>query len=364
MPEHSLGRQRTTVQTSTRRSRVPRLSADANPIAFFDSPRSLLALQRAAGNQTVRRLLQGPNRSINTAPPTSRSDGVIQRDEPAAPLAVLNQMLDRFNVPERQVIDHLATLSPADKATVCSNDSYRVKLNAALDAIEMALAVDAVEAPLPVTLDWMLTQTTTYALLRPRIMSATAAERAALLADGTRLTALRNALRWHDFAKAVELLGRSAPDRATLLADPAVQGELEAAWTRSNPGVRVIPARGPLIHEEGGAIYLNLITNAMSFQLWSGGPADFSDRMPPAVDDSIVVATFHTHPQLGEDFKRTPSPGDISTGAGNGVPGIIRTEEAGRPVYYEYGPDVRLHLAGSAILRSWSYPGPAGGEAP
>ena len=55
----------------------------------------------------------------------------------------------------------------------------------------MALAVDAVEAPLPVTLDWMLTQTTTYALLRPRIMSATAAERAALLADGTRLTALR-----------------------------------------------------------------------------------------------------------------------------------------------------------------------------
>ena len=83
----------------------------------------------------------------------------------------------------------------------------------------------------------------------------------------------------------------------------------------------------------------------MSFQLSSGGPADFSDRMPPAVDDSIVVATFHTHPQLGEDFKRTPSPGDISTGAGNGVPGIIRTEEAGRPVYYEYGPDVRLHLA-------------------
>jgi hypothetical protein len=324
----------------------------------------LLRLQRTVGNAAVQRLLRQPDRG--PFPPIERGQaGVLQRIEGLTGLATLDGLLERFDVPEQQVITHLAGLSTAEKSLVLAMDSYRSKLVGAMNAGELARSLDALNAPLPVALEWLLAAGTSYAWVKPRILLASAAERASILGDQVLLRALRDELGWHDFAKSMELLGRAAPDRATLLADPTVRAQLEAAWLRSNPGVRVVPVQGPPIHEEGGFIYLNLITNTLHFELRSGGPFDFSDRLPPAVEDAIVVGTFHTHPQLGQDFERTPSiDGDIPTGISNGVPGLIRTEENGQAVFYEYGPDVRLHLAGASSFRSWSYPGAAGGQAP
>lgn len=276
---------------------------------------------------------------------------------------MLDELLGRINVPEEEVIAHLAGLSATEKSVVLVMEAYRSKVTSALNRGEMTRAVDALDAPLAGWVDWMLPADTTYPLVRDRIQRAGSAERAALLADHDRLVTLRDGLSGHDFAKCLELLGRRAPDRATLLADPAVQEQIEAAWKRSNPGVRKIPVQGPPIHEEGGMIFLDLVTNELSFQLRVGGPSSTSDRLPWPGPGAIVVGVFHTHPQLGPDFEQGPSPQDIKRGAAIGVPGIIRTEVNGEATFYSYGPDVRVHLAG-ANFPTWSYPGPDGGEAP
>jgi len=349
-----------------------RIGRERTPTVTHDNParrgiaavsrEPLLELQGVLGNQVVQRLLRG-QAARPTARNVERAQGAgsiapvahIHRRDSVGGIVQLDALLERFDVPEEQVIALLPTMSRDEQLVVLSMEAYRSKFAAALTNEEMARAVDALKAPLRLKLEWMLAEGTSYELVKPRIVAASPADRAAVLDDHDLLRALRDGLLWHNFAKCVELLGKSAPDRATLLADPDVQVVLDDAWVTSNPGVRTIPVT-EYIHEEGGWVYFDVITGALSFERRSGGPDSTSDRFPPAVEDSIVVATFHTHPQLGADFERTPSDADIATGQSNGVPGIIRTEEAGEKAFYFYGPDVRPHLAGSSAFRSWSFP--------
>jgi Domain of unknown function (DUF4157) len=287
----------------------------------------------------------------------------IQRSGGQGGIGQLDEMLNRLNVPEEEVISLLGSLTPSEKQTVLRNNTYKGMLVSSLGNAEMARAVDALGAELADKLDWMATEGTDYDLIKPRIQTASSSEQLAVLRNQTVLASLRDGLWfWDDFAKCVELLGRWAPSVSTLIMDAQVQDVLETAWVKSNPGVRTIPVQ-QYIHEEGGWIFLNLITDDLVFRTKSGGPSSTALRVTPSVDDSIVVAIFHTHPQLGEDFKRPPSPEDIAFGDDIGVPGIIRTEVDRKREYFFFGPQVRRHLAGGKP-RSWSYPGPSGGVAP
>ncbi|HBL61889.1 MAG TPA: hypothetical protein DDZ80_26805, partial [Cyanobacteria bacterium UBA8803] len=204
----------------------------------------------------------------------------------------------------------------------------------------------------------MIASGTNYAQVKAVIQAASATDRSAVLADQALLTSLKGALPWNDFAKSVELLGRQAPDYNTLIADPTVQAALTTAWTNSNPAV---PGPGTTQHEEGGWIYLNLITGNISVTpQTSGGQAAINLSNPPIVADSIVVGMFHTHPNLGPGWAPGPSPADQRLDAQDGVPDIV----VGSPsppatTYYQSGPSRRLHLAGNQGL-----PGSAGGMAP
>jgi hypothetical protein len=208
------------------------------------------------------------------------------------------------------------------------------------------------------TLQSLIASGTNYAQVKAAIQAASATDRSAALADQALLRSLQGALSWNDFAKSVELLGRQAPDYNTLIADTTVQAALTTAWTNSNPAV---PGPGTTQHEEGGWIYLNLITGSISVRhQTSGGQAAINLSNPPIVTDSIVVGKFHTHPNLGPNWVHGPSPGDQRVDAQHGVPDIVVASPNPPGVtYYQSGPSRRVHLAGNQGL-----PGSAGGVAP
>jgi hypothetical protein len=104
----------------------------------FSAP-AILALQQTAGNQGVVRAL------------------AVAR-QPAAPtktrLQRLDELLDKFDVPEGQVIALLATLTPAEKISVLTG-GYKAKLADPLDRHEMARAVINLDFPLAIQLEWV-----------------------------------------------------------------------------------------------------------------------------------------------------------------------------------------------------------------
>lgn len=202
---------------------------------------------------------------------------------------------------------------------------------------------------------------TNYATFRTRIRAATVLQKDVILAEPTFLTRLRNHLTtWNDFARCVELLGRRAPTHNQLIGRTVVRNALAAAWTASNPAVNP-PVTTQ--HEEGGWVYLNLITNALTVRRQAAGAtAAINLALPPIVADSIVVAKFHTHPNLGPGWTAGPSPGDATVDAAHGVPDIVVGSNDVDPATFDLfasGPNRRLHLAGNQGL-----PGAAGGVAP
>ena len=201
---------------------------------------------------------------------------------------------------------------------------------------------------------------TNYADYRNQIRAATVLQRDVCLADTAFLTQLHGRLAWDDFARCVELLGRQAPAFGTLTTDPTVAAALAAAWAASTVGVNP-PVAGQ--HEEGGWVYLNLITNVLSVQRAAhGAGAAINLAAPPVQADSVVVSKFHTHPNLGPAWLATPSPQDVTVDAAHGVPDIVVGTTGINPAVFTTfasGPNRRLHLAGNQGL-----PGAAGGLAP
>jgi hypothetical protein len=84
---------------------------------------------------------------------------------------------------------------------------------------------------------------------------------------------------------------RHSDIHASLKSDPTVIAALASAWRDSLPG----DAR--LRHEEGGWIYLDTTTCAISaIRAARGAKAAIDLSNPPAVAGSVVVGKFHTHP--------------------------------------------------------------------
>src|SRR5262245_24749669 len=100
-----------------------------------------------------------------------------------------------------------------------------------------------------------------------------------------------------------------APTAADLLNDPIVQQALEDAWRDS------IPGDSAQRHEEGGWVYMDAATGAVSVgRAAAGGRAVIDLDHPPIVPGSVVVATFHTHPNpSAEGWDPGPSAADTQS---------------------------------------------------
>src|SRR5262245_32942529 len=113
-----------------------------------------------------------------------------------------------------------------------------------------------------------------------------------------------------------------APTTAELLNHPAVQAALEQAWQDSSPSDSIQR------HEEGGWVYMDTSTGVISVQRAPAGARAVLDlNSPPLVSGSVVVATFHTHPNpSAEGWEPGPSPADTQSAWILGVPCLIRAD--------------------------------------
>ncbi len=114
-----------------------------------------------------------------------------------------------------------------------------------------------------------------------------------------------------------------APTTSELLDSLAVQHALEVAWVDS------LPADPGKRHEEGGWIYVDTTTGDLALRRAPAGRRAFLDLdTPPVVAGSVVVATFHTHPNpAAEGWSPGPSEGDTHSAWILGVPCLIRAED-------------------------------------
>ncbi len=270
--------------------------------------------------------------------------------------------------------------APQAERDVLKTNDWRDFFVSICTNVTMAEAVDTLNFDLKTKLEWMIAEGTSYDLVKPKILAAPAPEKAAVLADHTLLRAIQNEFNWNNFARTVELLGRNAPTGAAMIGNATVQAALATAWAASAaaitiwnrhdplhpghpcnppPGAPPVPGVG---HEEGGFIYMNLITGTFSSQaIAPGGQADLTLSNPAEVTDSIVVGGYHTHPNVGPCWGAPlASTDDIAWTVSNGVPLLLR---GAFPVVATTS-DVstgaaRLHLAGNRGV-----PGAAGGLAP
>lgn len=123
--------------------------------------------------------------------------------------------------------------------------------------------------------------------------------------------------------KEITISPPQAPTAAELLARPEVQAALQQAWVDSLPGDAVNR------HEEGGWIYMEPTTGQIAVQRASSGLRAALDLgNPPLIPGSVVVATFHTHPNpTAEGYFGGPSGFDELSADALGVPCLIRADD-------------------------------------
>ena len=114
-----------------------------------------------------------------------------------------------------------------------------------------------------------------------------------------------------------------APTTAELLNDPTVRQALQAAWADSRPAD---PAQR---HEEGGWVYIDTTTGLIQVRRAPAGQqAGLDLTTPPVIPGSVVVATFHTHPNpSAEGWEPGPSADDTRSAFLLGVPCLIRADD-------------------------------------
>ena len=123
------------------------------------------------------------------------------------------------------------------------------------------------------------------------------------------------------------------PTAAELMSDPIVLAATDQGWVDSLPGDR------RLRHEEGGWIYMDLATGRICVvRAPAGSRTRLSLAGPPVVLGSVVVGTFHTHPNpSSEGWDPRPSATDQRSAAYSGVPWLVRSD---RGVFHT-GPSSR-----------------------
>jgi hypothetical protein len=131
----------------------------------------------------------------------------------------------------------------------------------------------------------------------------------------------------------------SAPTAAELLQNPLVKQALDQAWIDSEAGD---PSRR---HEEGGWIYLDVSNRTVTIRrAISGGQRQIDLGDPPLLPMSVIVATFHTHPNpTAEGWNPRPSYADIVADWRDGVPGLVVSDQG---VFVSGPPNRRGGLVG------------------
>ncbi|HEU5108967.1 MAG TPA: hypothetical protein VFT95_10475, partial [Micromonosporaceae bacterium] len=233
---------------------------------------------------------------------------------------------------------------------------------AVCDNATMETAVGDLAFPLPEKLTWLMAEGCGYPAFKNVITAAP--DKPVALADQALLLKLHDHFSWNDFAKCVELLGRVIPGPGALIGDATVQAALASAWTASNPAITPAPpAPGPPgVHEEGGFIYLNIITNVITTdRVAAGAQASLALNDPNPPDHAITVGGYHTHPNVGPVWGAPfPSGADTAWATRNGIPLLIRGAfPAVANVSDTSTGAARAHIAGER-----GFPGAAGGLAP
>jgi hypothetical protein len=201
----------------------------------------------------------------------------------------------------------------------------------------------------------ILAAPTNYDLLHDLIVAASPSERAAVLANHGLLRRMHERVQIAEIAQLTETLGRLAPSAADLIANSVVQRTLDDAWRASKVGAGLGNR-----HEEGGYIFMDVFTGAISTVAAPPGPTgpllamNLPTPSPPR--EQICVATYHTHPNPEEGFaQKCSEPDEPLKFKINGIPGIIRSAKG----TFWCGPERRAHLGGTR-----GYPGSSGGDPP
>jgi len=219
----------------------------------------------------------------------------------------------------------------------------------------------------------------TYTDYKAAIQGATMIQQHVTLQDQQLLTDLKGQLSWNNWARCIELLGRQAPTGDDMIQNATVRAALVAAFAASNAAVTIWPTHDPAAvgnacnpppagappttaHEEGGFVYLNLITGDLATRrVVAGGQAALTLTAPAAVANSIVVGGFHTHPNVGACWGAPFFSGaDITWSTTNAVPLLMRGAfpAVANQTNHATGT-ARAHLAGPQGL-----PGVGGALAP
>jgi hypothetical protein len=189
--------------------------------------------------------------------------------------------------------------------------------------------------------DGLLAQASSPADLHLSLQGLGAEVKLKLLTDKAFKRKLRDALdNWDEFAGCMEDLGSFAPTAEELRSEASVLGAIAAAWEDSLPNSVFGLATGrdeieTHNHEEGGWIYVNLVTNEFEFRRQTANEHTAFERddagnlvltisleLPPEPEDCVLVANFHVHPNLPEYAGASPQDGRSISG--KAVPGLLR----------------------------------------
>jgi hypothetical protein len=123
------------------------------------------------------------------------------------------------------------------------------------------------------------------------------------------------------------------PTAAEMQNNPVVRNAMAQAWQDSQPNDAANR------HEEGGWIYMDTTTGAISVRRQNAGQrAGLDLSQPPATPGSVVVGKFHTHPNpTAEGWEPGPSGQDRTVDAAHGVPDLIQADDGS----HVSGPDSR-----------------------
>jgi hypothetical protein len=290
----------------SKQSKPPGARRDPRPLAAPASEHDRwMELQRGVGNQAVSRMLQ--RRAVGRFAETQRAGGQLR----------INETVDAHEQQADRVADgtfeHAAPQRKEDVApTVTLGSSEETTLSIKYSAHEGEDLRNNL---------WDLASknVTDYVTYRDAISRSTAIEKRVAL-NTVLLSKIKGTLAPLSFARCVELLGRKAPTFDELRKNSVVAEAIKDAWNASSVGTRDLVSQP---HEEGGWIFLNLIDGTLHIERATPVGGNFITLNPaPDVEDSVVVAIFHTHPFLGGP-KAKPSSRDKALDDHDGVPDLV-----------------------------------------
>lgn len=210
----------------------------------------------------------------------------------------------------------------------------------------------------------------TYADYKAAIQGGTMIQQHIVLQNQQLLLDLKALLTWNEWARCIELLGRLAPTGEEMRTNSTVRAAMNVAWANSNPAITIWdthdpspalaahacnpPVAGPppsLAHEEGGYVYMNLVTGDLTTRtIPRGAQASLPFPVAPLVTNSVAVGLYHSHPNVGACWGApflSGADGRVSAHFGLPMLMIGAFPAVANTSFHAGGVNRRAHLAGS-----------------